>query len=301
MLPLSPSSDSRLKAIVAGSSLSSFSPDRRLGKSLHPLRRRSWFSEPQEEESGRETEGSWQPLLPALRPSCFPNPFSAVRGDQHPSSTSGRNCPPISWGFRTSPKHSMSVLLPTAILHVLQGTALISEPAFSLPPCSWPAVTVVWPVPFPRLGMIKWIWREAIVNSPCSKSSSHVTQMGRAWLWTQSLGILLDFPVVALEIGSPPGRAEWRVSLPWVALCCRLSGKSLWSSVWEGKGWYSSARDYSNNDLLLALSGSQENENPPLVSSKEWGQHLSESGAYSPGTWAGILDSLFYRLRSLSC
>lgn len=32
--------------------------------------------------------------------------------------------------------------------------------------------------------------------------------MGRAWLWTGSFGILLDFPVVALEIGFLPGREE---------------------------------------------------------------------------------------------
>lgn len=35
-----------------------------------------------------------------------------------------------------------------------------------------------------------------------------MTQIGRAWLWAWGLGILLDFPVVALEIGSLPGRGE---------------------------------------------------------------------------------------------
>lgn len=108
--------------------------------------------------------------------------------------------------------------------------------------------------------------------------------MGRAWLWTGSFGILFDFPVVALEIGFLPGREEvesqpslsspllqafmkaslvFRVGKEGVVLC----GKRL-----QGQG------------STPGSSGSQEKENPPLVSSKVWGQYLAESEAYSSGT-----------------
>lgn len=40
------------------------------------------------------------------------------------------------------------------------------------------------------------------------KYSSRVTQMGRAWLWTWRLGILSDFPEVALGIGSLSDRGK---------------------------------------------------------------------------------------------
>lgn len=195
MLSPSLSSGSQLKAIVAGSKQSSCCPDRRLGKSLHPLRRKSWFSEPQEEERGTKRKLAAPPpcsqaFLPAsqtspaqLEMACILQAPAEGAVLQFPEGSLPPRCTACLFFCPLQSCTSFKAQLwyqnlPSASLHGPGQLSVLS----GQPPYHTVAPT------------FRYVQVDLQRNGDCKPTvlrfSSHVTQMGRAWLWTWRLGIL---------------------------------------------------------------------------------------------------------------